>query len=230
MAIVKFQQEASTDFTLFNTFLQQNKEGTFLEDATITFSSETPNVLTISDGSSSVEIKLYTTVPSGSNYVVKLTGSSITGGMLAHTYSTGYVKMTGAILCSTGLIFEGTAIVASAVSASFYFVLTVDSSGKLAVIYPLDGGSSNADHYSCNKTRVLVYDSTQILTFGSNPQFDANLTALAPIASITLENDSYIPFVQSATATQLPSAGLQAVSIEGTDYITNGVWYIKDGA
>lgn len=228
MAIVKFQQEATASFTTFYTFLQQNKEGTFLENATITFNSESPDVLTISDGTAAVELKLYASTSSAENYVVKLTGSTITSGLRATTYNGGYVKITGAMLCSTGLIFKGESKYSSSYTTDVYFILTVGSDGKLAVIYPKSGAAST-NQYSLDETNVLVYDSTQIVTFGLKPQFDANITALAPIVSITPDNSSYLPFVQAATATQLPQVGLQAVKIDSTEYITNGVWYIKDG-
>lgn len=228
MAIVKFQQEATVSFASFYTFLQQNKEGTFLENATITFNSESPDVLTISDGIAAVELKLYASTSSAENYVVKLTGSTITSGLRATTYNGGYVKITGAMLCSTGLIFKGESKYSSSYTADVYFILTVGSDGKLAVIYPKSGAAST-NQFNLEETNVLVYDSTQIVTFGLKPQFDANITALSPIVSITPDNTSYLPFVQSATATQLPQAGLQAVAIDSTEYITNGVWYIKDG-
>ena len=72
------------------------------------------------------------------------------------------------------------------------------------------------------------YDSTTLIKLGALPQFNSDLTSIAPITLLSDDNTLYVVEAFIASSTQLPSKDIQIVSIDGVLYITNGIIYIKD--
>ena len=72
------------------------------------------------------------------------------------------------------------------------------------------------------------YDSSTLIKLGALPQFNSDLTSIAPITLLSDDNTLFVDGAFIASSTQLSSLGLQTVSIGGVLYITNGIIYIRD--
>jgi hypothetical protein len=139
--------------------------------------------------------------------------------------------IVGAILCNKGLLlkydamnYNGQYIVSYAVG------VTIDDDGKLAVIvtspesYIPPSNTSAISQWIAITSKTIAENDT-----ACRPYFGANLTSLAPITAMAIDTNARLPYAYAAISTQLNQEGLQAISINGDNYITNGVWYIKDG-
>jgi hypothetical protein len=134
----------------------------------------------------------------------------------------------GALLCNKGLIVQYYGKYDSSNSNDYYGVcLTVDSNGKLSALV-------STKHIPDESTAINTWitcaaGSTADTQRSCRPFFGASLTSLAPITAQGIDNTLVLPYAYAAISTQLNQEGLYAVSINGSNYITNGVWYIKDG-
>lgn len=230
MAISRYQGGSTTNLGNFANWLNEHKQGTFLENLTITLSQtiNTNDTLSISDD----EVTVKFTVQSGSNKeCFRFTGESFTttrnnsGG----TDVTAYI--TGALLCNKGLMLQYYAGYNSSTSVTVYAVcITVDSNGKLAAIVTAESNSIPESNSSqITKWATCTSESTSDITRTCRPSYSANLTSLAPITAMAIDPNARLPYAYAAISTQLNSEGLSPVIIDGAPYITNGVWYIKDG-
>ena len=230
MAISRFTSGSTTNLGNFANWLNEHKQGTFLENLTIALSQtvNTNDTLSISDD----EVTIKFTVRSGSNKeCFRFTGESFTtarsnsGG----TDVTAYI--TGALLCNKGLMLQYYAGYSSSTSVTICAVcITLDSNGKLAAIATTGNYKIPEDNTSqITKWATCTSESTSDSTRTCRPYFGANLTSLAPITAMSIDTNARLPYAYAAISTQLNSEGLSPVIIDGTPYITNGVWYIKDG-
>lgn len=146
--------------------------------------------------------------------------------------------ITKAIICSGGILFEvygkngqhsGSA---STYYRSFDLGLTIDKNGRPCIIYRWYKQASYARlPLTANVTNWKIlgvgFTSTDV-PVTIKPIFNSNKTTLAPVVPDSSDVDNYLPYCYMATATQLPNEGLTAVRINGVDYITNGIFYIRD--
>jgi len=211
---------------LYN-FLNTNKAGTFLDDVTIELSEDTTK-LTISTANATFEISAGEIA--GTANIATFT-ANVTSSLAARDGVSGFypVRIKGAILCNKGLIFD----VSSDYGHSPEIALTVDNIGELAVIFKyrssfLSSGPSVSVN-SISGYRITATGSSSQATVALTPQYGARKTSLAPIVPMCNDNSISLPYAYAALHTQAPDVGLQSMRMNGSNYITNGVWYIKDG-
>lgn len=230
MAISRYQGESTTNLGNFANWLNEHKQGTFLENLTITLSQtiNTNDTLSISDD----EVTVKFTVQTGSNKeCFKFTGESFTTTRSNSDGTGATAYITGALLCNKGLMLKYYAGYSSSTSVTICAVcITLDNNGKLATIttaenYRIPESSSS----QITKWATYTSESTSNSACTCRPYFEANLTSLAPITAMGIDTNARLPYAYAAISTQLNSEGLSPVIIDGAPYITNGVWYIKDG-
>ncbi len=226
MSISRFNLETpASNMQSFYNFLNTNKAGTFLDNATIGLSEEGTK-LTISTANATFEISVGSI--EGTSNLAAFT-ANVTSSLIVRPGSSSHssIKIKGAILCSKGIIFD----ISSEFGHSPEIVLTVDNAGDLAVIFKKS--SSFHDSWgaliSISGYRVTATDSSSEATVTLTPQYGAQKTSLAPIVPMCNDNSISLPYVFAALHTQAASQGIQAMRMNGSNYITNGVWYIKDG-
>ena len=229
MAISRFQQASgSTNLSAFYQWLITNKAGTFLEDVTIvnTTVSHTNDRIVLSSANSDVYID--SAIGNGAAVLQFVSGSlTFVARTEANSYAEDYI--TGAILCSKGLImqFYGQFAQGSNYNNSYGVCVTVDNNGELAII-------STTGAIPTSTTEITTWvacaaGSTTNAQRNCRPYYQANRTALAPITAQGNDVELSLPYAYAAISTQLNQEGLYPVAINGDNYITNGVWYIKDG-
>lgn len=235
MAITRFTQASgSYNPTAFKEFLDANKAGTFLADATITAfepQSTRPH-LTITLGESSFTI--YTDSGfSAPKFIAFQLSNGASGDAARYTSSSEkrYLRIHSAILCSNGLIIRVALIYPGDPDPRYtsyvYIALTLDSDGNLSLIR--NAGANDFDmRMNTYSFSAFSYESNIDCTCGANPQFSTNLTSIAPVPVISSENSLYLPNAFLSIATQLSGLSLQAITINNLPYITNGIIYIKD--
>lgn len=230
MAISRYQGGSTTNLGNFANWLNEHKQGTFLENLTIALSQtvKTNDTLSISDD----EVTVKFTVQSGSNKeCFRYTGASYTV-IRSTTDGTGVTAyITGALLCNKGLMLQYYAGYNSSTSVTVYAVcITVDSDGKLAAIVTTENNRiPESSSSQITKWATCTSKSTSGSTCTCRPSYSVNLTSLAPIAAMAIDTNARLPYAYAAISTQLNSEELSPVIIDGAPYITNGVWYIKDG-
>ena len=228
MAISTFSQASgTTDNSNFYSWLNSHKSGTIFEDCTITNTTTTAtnDTVTITDGTITISITARTTY---GVTVISYTGSTL--GDVNLTTSAGNEAtacITGAILCDYGLILKITGNYLSPVVTTYGYCITTDNAGKLALL----SSSTTIPAQDPTITTWNTYTATSTTAAPRSvcPYYSANLTSLAPITAQGNDDNLYLPYAYAAISTQLNQEGMYAVVIDGKQYISNGVWYIKDG-
>lgn len=227
MSISRFNLDTpASDMQSLYGFLNANKAGTFLEDVTIGL-SENDTKLTISTTDATFEISAGSIV--GTDNLATFT-ANVTSSIVVRSGSSGQssIKLKGAILCNKGLIFD----ISCDFGHSPEIALTIDNTGDLAVIFKnsssfLSGGSSTAI-ISISGYCITATSSISEATVTLTPQYGAQKTSLAPIVPMCNDNSISLPYIYAALHTQTSDVGIQSMTMDGNNYITNGVWYIKD--
>ena len=225
MSISKFITNKTYNLTQFYNWLQSKKSGTFLENMTVTLESAADNDSVLTIESAHAKLTFNPKESPSSWAVVSLTGESKTwnyenSGINYNTAGTWLVK---AIICSKGIIFNTQTLYNSSAICDNYFGVTVDDSGEVALL--------RRNGYFNNSTTTgylgVAYKSTNDYITTLTPAFNSSLTSIAPIVPTT-SNEVKFPYAFAALHTQQNSFGLSAVSIDGSNYITDGMFYIKD--
>lgn len=232
MAISRFTQESTTNLSLFYQWLNDNKNGTFLENLTIenTTTTNANDTITISDTNATLTIISRGTA--NGQKVVVYSSSAISKTIKTYASTTSSAYLVKAILNNKGLILQFYGVYdnqAGHTSNSCGIAVTVDSNGELSLISTSTSTIPTSDGMNVSSLYVYTPSSTSAAGATCRPFFNANLTCIAPITAQGVDNDLSLPYAYAALRTQLLSEGLQGVTINGADYITNGVWYIKDG-
>lgn len=225
MAIKTFSSSNTTDLTRFYNFLQANKAGTFLENMTIELSN---NTIKITGTNAVLTINGSAT---GQTTFASYVGKYYTSNIAVDEYNSSYnVYITGALLCKNGILFQMYGQTGSSTWATRYTALgiTVDSNGELAIIRYSRILSYSSDNNRFNTYRTDTYNSTNAGGTTVSPQFNSPFTSLAPIVPTCDDNSITLPYAYAALHSQVNALGLCGVTIDGTNYITNGSWYIKD--
>lgn len=227
MAISKFSVETSTnDMNLFYTFLNANKAGTFLENMEIELSEDSKTLTITSSKGTKITI---VTGDTKQTFAVKFEGK-ITTNIMPYDTTGKLSRLTSALLCNNGIIVDMGAL-SSAYYHSPQVMITVDNTGDLAVIFKNTPSLTDGNHnVSITSYRVTAADSTRQAVVTLTPQYGAQKTSLAPIVPMCNDNSISLPYAYAALHTQASEMGLQSIAMEGFNYITNGCWYIKDGA
>lgn len=229
MAISKFVTANTYDLTAFYNWLQAKKAGTFLENMTISLSEATATGSTLTIASENAVFTFNPKVSRNEYVIASLTGEAATqeyrySAMLHNSAGT---LLTGALLCTNGIIIDVYTMYNSNGSwCNNYIGITVDSSGEVA-FFRRDG---NINNNTPSGYIGIAYKSTAQKATSLTPAYGSPLTSIAPIVPQTSENDITFPHTFAALHTQQSGLGLAAVSIGADKYITNGYWYIKDGA
>lgn len=243
MAIKVFSRgnQTSTSLSLLYDFLVSNQQGTFLENMTITRTeaegSNRENIV-IASANASCKIQLYQRTSGTPGEVFRYTANGYYYANTTYVLSSQYYSacyLYSVILCDKGLIFDFRGLYNNT-SSSYNYVhsvgigLTVDNNGELACLRTTDYLPAQ-ESYNMRNTEWQAISATS--TTGMNTRivtrFGTNRTALAPIPTLAENPDEYLPYAYAAIASQVANEGLQSVLINGKAYITNGVWYIKDG-
>ena len=209
----KYNPTATTDLTGLLAWLNENKNGTIFENATISIIS---NKLNIVLNQSTIILSTAQFGASGGDIV------TLQGGVTDRTWrknGSGVVNFNQCILSNNGLIIE-----LSITSGLNYVAIFIDSNNKLSVVW----GSDDIDSIPITKYVGVSISSINLDYTTITPQYNATLTSLALITPTTGDNTIYFPNAYVAVATQLPGLGMYIVTINDTVYITNGNWYIPD--
>lgn len=233
MSISIFTQSRTKDMTALKTFLDENKAGTFLENATLEVSTSTVtnDTLTITLGES--EIQLSTHASSGINDVV-YTGANMTASLKGDNgWNGGYPYISKLMLCSNGFVVEymrrnGNDSLSNIDHPAYPVAVTTDNTGKLAMVYWTYASLSVENYPAGYEYYAIAYDSLSVSAVYAVPQNNAQLTSLAAIIPTTNDNSITLPHVYVAVNQQLSGVGLTKIIMNGISYITNGKWYIKD--
>lgn len=228
MAVSKFSVATSTnDMSLFYTFLNANKAGTFLENMEIKLSEDSKTLTITSSKGTKITI---VTGDTNQTFAVKFEGN-ITTNIIPYPNLGVLSRLTSALLCNNGIIVDMGTLVSNTYAHSPQVMITVDNTGDLAVIFNNTTGLTDGNYnVSITSYRVTAADSTSQATATLTPQYGAQKTSLAPIVPMCNDNSISLPYAYAALHTQASGMGLQSMAMEGFNYITNGCWYIKDGA
>lgn len=228
MAVSKFSVVTSTnDMSLFYTFLNANKAGTFLENMEIELSEDSKTLTITSSKGTKITIA---TGDTNQTFAVKFEGN-ITTNIMPYSNTGILSRLTSALLCKNGIIADMGALVNTTYYHSPQVMITVDNTGDLAVIFKNTTGLTDGSYnVSITSYRVTAADSTSQAVVTLTPQYGAQKTSLAPIVPICSDNSISLPYAYAALHTQASGMGLQSMAMDGVNYITNGCWYIKDGA
>lgn len=142
----------------------------------------------------------------------------------------------GAIVCSNGILFKTYGRINTSSYGTYYdFGFALDKFGYLVLLTRVQISDSYARlpaDSSCYDWQVIGINTPTISpTLKLKPHFGAERTALSPIipcGSYSGSEGNFLPNAYFGTQTQLSGMGLTAVRINGVDYITNGVIYIRD--
>lgn len=225
MAITKFITGNTYNLTEFFKWLQSKKTGTFLENLTMELSEATDTASTMALASANATLTFKAIKCTSTTSVVKLTGETTERVYNCNGASSGGgVQISGAILCTNGIIIRVYTQYSSSTWNTNYFGITVDSSGEVA-FFRRDGYINDS---ALTGYVGIAYKTTSTQTVTLTPKYDSPLTSIAPIVPQTSENDITFPYAFVALHTQQSGLGLAAVSIDNDKYITNGYWYVKD--
>ena len=221
MAISHLLVETTTNPTALKDFIDANKSGTFLANATVESNTEN-KTLTITKGSSVVSFLFVAYATSSATPVavkINTAGGTDYGYTLQNSYKS--FELMEAYLCNNGLLIKcrnrGSA------TRSIFTLITVDSNGDLTLMYKSEDGLADTNGY-----RLVSYNSNACVTVTLLPMFSCEKTSLAPVSVLTPNNAISVSNVYAATQTQLSSMGLATVTAGSDSYITNGCWYVKD--
>lgn len=233
MAISKYVPDTlSYDASAFANFLSTNKVGTFLENCTIEAYSFTDDRkgFRVSKNNVKVEIDRLTSGIGGQRSYFRYftSASSQTAAVefksIANTGN--FVGYEGIVLCKNGFLLQMGGIPASGGSASYFWIgVTVDKNGDLSVIIP---NSSNPVNGYTAGYKVYVNSTNGASSVNLTTRYNSILTSIAPIVPAGADNTNTLPYAYAALNSQLSGIGIAGVTINGSNYMSNGFLYIKD--
>lgn len=152
-------------------------------------------------------------------------------GITAYKSATASVTMINvnptfsyAYTCANGAILEST-VPSSPSSAVNCTLITKTNNGKTAIVF---SAGTAAAVYRSNIKRVAWGDAQPDTVFAFT-QITANQTQLVPFCTdAAIDVPSYTPNAYYIPVCQNPSMGNGKLTIDGTTYLTNGYWAIKD--
>lgn len=214
-------------------FLDEYKTGTFLEDKTITASSVTGGTkLTISSSHGTFELS---NVQRANVEAIRFSSSGVSKVYSTTSNNDAYSHIMGAMLCKNGVIFRSGYYDTNQWKYPMrWCALTNDTNDELAFIScKLSGSTSNCMDGSDVGLLNITYQSSGISSMVITPRWGASMTSMSCIVPDTSSNDIYLPNCFVSPYSQIDVSNterlpVQAVTIDGVNYITNGKIYIKD--
>lgn len=236
MAVSKITTESTSDASVIKSFLDENKAGTFLENAEISADNHTLTITqSVSEGGAFVEnctlkivLREAAQTSAKTSVIVLSKGEDTTIG----EFTIGGVNITnvgfwfkGAALCRNGLILN-LYLRTSSNYTDAYCLLTVDSAGNFVMIYERANTGSDISTVGTGY-RIAGYHSLDVASVRIEPQYGSQQTALAPVCLVS--GILYkVPYAFAATQTQAADRGLSTLTAGSDSYISNGVWFVKD--
>lgn len=213
MSIYKHSGSNNSQFV---EFLNANKNGTFLENAVI---SGTGN-FTITLGTCEFKI---TQATSYSNSRYEYTNGSINESDYIAGTNSGIIS--NAILSSNGLIM-------SCIGNSGYigigvFILTLDSNNNLTLVRRKWNSDLLNQANLTNNFYFISGDATEITTLTVNTTYNLQKSSVFPVVLKTVTGETIIPELYVSIQNELPTDGIQAVSINDEIFITNGRIFVR---
>lgn len=244
MAIFRLTGTHGTDVDNIVSWLNTNKAGTFLENATIQIETQNPlpnteyvhfgNTMSITKGGTVFRLAYIDgNNASGTYTFADVQSSDFTTqlGQIRYFSSTGYLLKQGNImLCKNGILFTMHVYNSTTLTKSVCrLCLTDDGSGNLLMIgtdIKLSDGSVAYDTaVRVNSTPLYSAYITQL-----KPSQNYLGTAISSIAMFGTDVSAELENVFIATVSQqdVDAEQVEAVTMDGHDYITNGRIYILD--
>ena len=209
----KYNPMPTYDLNGLSTWLNENKNGTIFENATISVVSKKLNIVL---NQTTVILFVGSFGVNGADIITLQGGAN---DKIWNLSTNDNVYFNQCILSTNGLIIE-----LSVTNGLNYIAISVDSNNKLSVVWGTDKVNVvDIKYYVGVSTSSISLDHTRI-----TPQYNADLTSLALITPTTGSANIYFPNMYVAVATQLPGTGMYIVTINDNVYITNGIWYIPD--
>lgn len=233
MAISKYVPTTiSYDPSTFANFLSTNKVGTFLENCTIESYSKTDDRKALGVSKNNVKIEIFC-LKSGTGgqrvyfgYYTSASSSTAAVVFKSMANTGNFVGYEGIVLCNNGFLIQLGGIPASRDSTTHFWIgVTVDKNGDLSVIIPNSDNpvAGYTDGYS-----VFVNSTNGASSVNLTTRYNSILTSIAPIVPAGADNTNTLPYAYAALNSQLSGIGIAAVTINGSNYISNGFLYIKD--
>lgn len=214
MAIYKHSGSNNTQFV---SFLNTNKNGTFLENAVIS-------------GSENFTITL-------NNCVFGI--NKLSGGEIANfTFNNGTINYKDFIGNQSGsaiinsAILSSNALIMSCIGNDNYigigvFVLTLDNNGGMALSRRKWNNSVITQSNLTNNFDFITSDAIDITTLPINTIYNLQKTSVFPVVIKTVSGKTTIPDLYVSIQNELPTDGTQAVSINDEIFITNGRVFVR---
>lgn len=228
MAIKKYTPTGSgynDDVTALAAWINENKDGTALENATI--GTNTAQNMYISIGDTTINV--YLRLSSGSASAVTF---SVGGDVIySLTVSSEYLSKSRVVLCKGGAIFK------AFVRASHYtlFAITLDADGKLCLITPKlnEGSISNVSGLTALSSDTGDYISSRCDTAVTPITNDAatqitNLIIVTDNGEVKNLPNAYVALKIQFAPSTVNADSLIVVTMNGVDYITDGRLFIAD--
>lgn len=221
-----FSQGSTTNFSAFYNFLENNKDGTFLENAEIALSKSgaANDTLTIKLNNSEVTLRNQTDYGAVAAFSLKGKYSTFSRNCpSANGNSAPYwTTVTGAMLGRNGLLLK---YFNNNSNTRYSVALTADSTGELAAIVYAGSIGENSTHRSY---QVAAYNNTSAPDVFAYPAFSASQTSLAQVVPQCDDPSTAMPYCFAALHTQVAGEGFTQIIMGGKTYITNGYWYIEE--
>lgn len=194
-------------------------------------------------GQSSAYAAVKIRVINGKNTAILNVGPDINGATADDTalcytntpYDSNRYQFRKCIMCGNGMLFQMGGINYKEFDngntfTSYDVGITFDKNERIVVFFR----AKNSDGLYALPTTGNAWSflgpqpSGYYNSFTVAPRYGSKRTTLAPVCPESNTDDNYCPNCWTATRTQLASEGLNAVRINGVDYITNGGIYIRD--
>lgn len=244
MAIKKYTGSSDpTGLNSFYTWLTTEKAGTFLEDATLELTDgNTWDTLSITLGTDTFKVKASSDNASGSvNEDVAWIEPKTTGKTLVYSPSSNsgakVFTVLNAYLCKYGLIIKAFYVGKPGEAGTYghrtALALTTDENGKFVIVYISPNPGSNDSIHELAPDSFYACSSDSIATYlKPAPWVQDTFTSIYQLAiSNSVGEAIRVPHLFAAYASQTETADYSTeydVELDGTVYITNGVWYIED--
>ena len=242
MSISRYQGDNTNTVTGLITWLNANKEGTFLENAAIeadsAWSSNYGGTLKISLGDAAFSMGYFASAGSNSPlFKYKVTGGIDYTNQAAISSGTWEYKQGDAILCKNGVIFSGkwTRNGTSSPKDRTYYALVKDNNGDLAVV------KSDLNDVLTTSVSFPPTISNNVNPLTKSATVSGQAVFITPARSTLSTQIAQVQVVENSVPVLMENAFLalktqyaadddspSAVTLGGKTYITNGRWYILD--
>ena len=230
MSIFRYDAGTSTkSWSSFVTWFNANKHGKMGTNVSIRVDANELYFEDVIHPGSNQYIVCICLKDSGNESVLWINGRISRVGHISST-NTGCL-LRRAIMCANGILFEFTDTSSGTTNNGICDVGLIFDKNDEPVLLTRRGISSSVYRTPSTSNEWGIYGTSTSTLYAPIvviPRYSSKRTTLAPICPESGTDDNYCPDCWSATRTQLSAEGLNAVRINGVDYITNGGIYIRD--